>query len=136
MTEIRVGTVSDAAGSGPAVLTGQAASRFWAAVDADSTTPVAIDSLNLSSITDNGIGNYDLNFSNNFDGANTYALFGAGHRDVLSLTTSGAWFCAVSSSTDAAESKTTALCRVKTCTQNGNALDADDIGFSATGDLA
>lgn len=67
MSEIRVTTVSDTAGTGPVTLTKQSASKMW--VNQDNGTTIN-DSLNVSSLTDNGTGDYTENFTNNF--ANIY----------------------------------------------------------------
>lgn len=62
MSEIRVTTISDTAGTGPVTLTKQYAAKVWTHFDADGS----IDgSLNSSSITDNGTGNFYVNFTNN-----------------------------------------------------------------------
>ena len=67
MSEIRATTISDAAGTGPITLTKQSASKMW--VNQDNGT-IINDSLNVSSLTDNGVGDYTENFTNNF--ANIY----------------------------------------------------------------
>jgi len=67
MTEIRVGTVSDAAGTGPAVLTGQYAAKTSSVYD--HTVPTTIRSENISSITDNATGYFTLTFTNGYDAA-------------------------------------------------------------------
>ena len=62
MSEIRANTISDAAGTGPATLTGQYAAKAW--VNFNGTGTVAIrDGANVSSITDNGTGDYSVNFT-------------------------------------------------------------------------
>ena len=63
---LNVDTIADKAGTGPVALTKQEAAKAWSNVTSAS---VLQDSLNVSSVTDNSGGNYDLNFSNNF--ANT-----------------------------------------------------------------
>ena len=69
MSEIRANTVSDAAGTGPATLTGQYAAKAW--VNFNGTGTVAIrESGNVSSITDNGTGDYSANFTNNMGNSN------------------------------------------------------------------
>lgn len=78
MSVLRATTISDLAGTGPATLTGQYAAKAW--VNFNGTGTVAIRaSGNVSSITDNGTGNYTVNFSNSFANTNYFA----------SLTTSG-----------------------------------------------
>ena len=63
MSEIRATTISDAAGTGPITLTGQSAAKAW--VNFNGTGTVAVrQSNNVSSITDNGTGNYAVNFTN------------------------------------------------------------------------
>lgn len=62
MSEIRATTISDLAGTGPATLTGQYAAKAW--VNFDGTGTVAIrGSGNVSSVTDNGTGDYTINFT-------------------------------------------------------------------------
>jgi hypothetical protein len=62
MSSIRATTISDLAGTGPATLTGQYAAKAW--VNFNGTGTVAIlASGNVSSITDNGTGQYTVNLS-------------------------------------------------------------------------
>ena len=69
MSEIRANTVSDLAGTGPVTLTGQYAAKAW--VNFNGTGTVAIrESGNVSSITDNSTGEYDVNFSSSMPDAN------------------------------------------------------------------
>jgi hypothetical protein len=69
LSEIRANTVSNAAGTGPATLTGQYAAKAW--VNFDGTGTVAIrDSFNISSLADNGTGVYTITFTNAFSDAN------------------------------------------------------------------
>jgi len=63
LSEIRVTTVSDTAGTGPVTLTKQSASKMW--VNQDNGTTIN-QGLNVSSLTDNGTGDYTHNFTNNF----------------------------------------------------------------------
>ena len=69
MSEIRATTISDLAGTGPATLTGQYAAKAW--VNFNGTGTVAIrESANVSSITDNSLGVYTVNFANAMTDAN------------------------------------------------------------------
>lgn len=73
MSELRANTISDAAGTGPVTLTGQYAAKAW--VNFNGTGTVAIrESGNVSSITDNGTGNYTVNFTNAITDANFSAV--------------------------------------------------------------
>ena len=61
MSEIRATTISDEAGTGPITLKKQYAAKVWTHFDSDAS----IDgSFNSSSINDNGVGNYTVNFTN------------------------------------------------------------------------
>ena len=62
MSELRATTISNAAGTGPITMTGQYAAKAW--VNFNGTGTVAIrQSGNVSGITDNGTGNYTVNFT-------------------------------------------------------------------------
>ena len=67
MSEIRANTVSNAAGTGPATLTGQSAAKAWVRVN---TSAAIVDSFNTASITDVGTGNNTANFTSNMANAN------------------------------------------------------------------
>ena len=71
MSQIRATTISDAAGTGPITLTGQSAAKAWVNFDGTSTISIR-DSFNVSSLSDQGGGNYIINFSNSFS-ATTYS---------------------------------------------------------------
>ena len=60
MSEIRTDTISAANGTDPVTLTKQSAAKAW--VDFNST-PTVNNSFNISSITDNGVGDYTFNYS-------------------------------------------------------------------------
>jgi hypothetical protein len=69
VSELRANTISDAAGTGPVTLTKQAAAKVWVNW---TSAGVVNDSLNISSVTDSGAGDFTLNFSSNLS-ATTYA---------------------------------------------------------------
>ena len=82
MSEIRVTTVSDTAGTGPVTLTRQSAAKAF--VDFDGTGTVSVKaSLNNSSITDNGTGDYTNNFSNAFGSVNYTHVAGGSQGSTL-----------------------------------------------------
>jgi len=68
MSEIRATTISDAAGTGPITLTGQSAAKAWVNFNGSGTIATR-DSVNVASLTDNGTGNYSVNFSNSMGNA-------------------------------------------------------------------
>lgn len=65
MSEIRATTISDLAGTGPATLTGQYAAKAWVNFNGQGTVAIRASG-NVSSITDNGTGNYTVNFTTAF----------------------------------------------------------------------
>ena len=64
MSEIRVTTVSDTAGTGPVTLTKQNSAKAFCGWSG--TSNAITDSLNISSITDVGTGLYTTNYSSAF----------------------------------------------------------------------
>ena len=75
MSELRANTISDAAGTGPVTLTKQSAAKAW--VNFDGTGTIAErDSFNVTSLTDNGTGDYTITFTTAMANT-TYALSGA-----------------------------------------------------------
>lgn len=65
MSDIRANTISDAAGTGPITLTKQSAAKAWARFNGTGTA-VINNSTGISSLTDNGTGNYELAVINSF----------------------------------------------------------------------
>jgi len=74
LSEIRANTISDTAGTGPVTLTKQSAAKSYVHFNGSGTVSIR-DSLNVSSITDDGTGQYDINFSTNCNNAD-YAITG------------------------------------------------------------
>ncbi len=74
MSTLRVNTLQDASGTGQPYMVG--AAKAW--VNFNGTGVVAIRaSFNVSSITDNGTGDYTVNFTNALTDANYSLVFGA-----------------------------------------------------------
>jgi hypothetical protein len=63
-SELRVTTLSNATGDGPATLTQQSACKAWAGVTDTAGTTID-NSLNVSSLSDQGTGDYDYTLTNN-----------------------------------------------------------------------
>ena len=105
----------------------QGLAKTWVNFDGAATGAAASDSFNLTSMTDNGTGDYTVTINNDFSAA-TYACpisvgsgSGAGRyigtvKDTVRATGSCVFFCLQSSS--------------------GSALDAPDYNISFHGDLA
>ena len=68
-SELRVTTLSNATGDGPATLTNQSAAKAWNHYHQIGTT-ASKDSFNVSSITDLGVSHATHNFTNNMSNAN------------------------------------------------------------------
>jgi hypothetical protein len=83
MSEIRATTISDLAGTGPATLTGQYAAKAWVSFVGSSGAIGASE--NVTSVTDNGTGNYTVNFTNAFANANYNYAGGCGVSDMGSV---------------------------------------------------
>jgi hypothetical protein len=71
MTQLFVDTLANEAGTGPTELTGQSAAKAWARHGGSSIS----ESLNVSSLTDNGIGQFQINYTTSFS-SSTYAVSG------------------------------------------------------------
>ena len=66
MSDIRANTISDAAGTGPIALTGQSAAKATVTMDSGAGIQ-GTSSTNISSTTDEGVGDYRINFTNSFN---------------------------------------------------------------------
>ena len=75
MSELRANTISDAAGTGPVTLTGQYAAKAWGSLQCQGTSSIR-DSGNVSSLTDNGTGDFTITYTTAFSTAN-YAFVSA-----------------------------------------------------------
>jgi len=127
LSEIRVTTVSDTAGTGPVTLTKQSAAKAWANYDTTGTTEFR-DSFNFSSLTDNNTGDTTLNVTNSFSNANyTVAMMGG------RAGATGSFFARYN---DNLTVPTASLFRVQLIDYNGNGTDGDRITMSCQGDLA
>lgn len=74
MSEFRVNTLSDAAGTGPVTLTKQSAAKTFCNWDNNGTISVT-KGFNVSSVTDISVGRTNVDFTNNFDAADWCAAF-------------------------------------------------------------
>ena len=65
--------VTSSGSTGATTTLQQGLAKLWHQTNASSGTPATQDSLNLGSITDNGVGNFTFNFTNNM-GNNDYSF--------------------------------------------------------------
>ena len=92
MSDIRAGTISDAAGTGPITLTGQSASKAHVKFSSTSGGGVVVQSsFNVSSITDSSVGTYVPNITSAMS-SSSFPCFGgcAGNLTGLVLINSTA----------------------------------------------
>ena len=107
MSEIRATTISDAAGTGPIALTGQYAPKAWVNFNGIGTIAIR-DSENVSSVTDNGLGDYTTNFTTALTDANYVA---AGMEFETGSTGNNDKFVGIKRATNYSDSITTSSCR-------------------------
>jgi len=93
----------------------------WVNFQGDGTVAINASSSNVSSITDNGTGDYTINFSPALP-ANNYGVYGSG-------TTAHALQFGVSAASyaSAPTTKTTSACRVQLSYDSGNYVDCRNV---------
>ena len=127
MSEIRVTTVSDTAGTGPVTLTKQHAAKAWVNFNGTGTI-AARDSFNVASLTDSSTGNYSVNFSNNFSDGNYASVATQGNADASNPGSLGTHTVGHTASN---------LSSIETCNSNtGSNNDWAQISHISHGDLA
>lgn len=105
MSTIKVDTIQDTSGNG------QFTAKAWVNFNGTGTVAIRADG-NVSSITDNGTGNYTINFTTPMQAQNYIASVNGGQDD------------GTISRTPLVNNKTTSSCRVTTTIiSNGNLVD-------------
>jgi hypothetical protein len=123
MSTLRVNTIQNSGGTGSPAINGLA--QAW--VNFNGTSTVAIRaSLNVSSITDNGTGDYTINFTTAFSDVNYSVTGGAG----TSAGGAGYRWLAVGSSNANNFSMLTTSVRVQTVYDGVNKTDAEVVCVS------
>ena len=85
MSTLKADTIQSTSG-GAATLTKQSAAKAWTNINGSSGTPVAQDSFNNGSITDNAAGDYTLSFTSAFENANYTHVGMGGNTDTAMRT--------------------------------------------------
>ena len=124
MSMITVSNVSDGTLSIPTTYVTNGSAKAWVNFNGTGTI-AARGSLNLSSLTDNGTGDYSVNFSSAMGNAN-YAMAGTAH-DVS--TTNKPRFIG-------SYSKSTTACSLTCSYQDNLVIDAQNVELPIHGDLA
>lgn len=81
MAEIRASSISNLAGTGPIDLEFQSAAKAFIYFSGGGTAAINT-SLNISSLTDNGTGNYAFDFSNSFSSTDFCEVIGGNQDEV------------------------------------------------------
>jgi hypothetical protein len=125
MSTLKADTIVAADGTSPVTLTKQSAAKAW--VNFDSTGTIAArNSLNVSSLTDNGTGDYDVNVSSSFTAVD-YSIN-------VSLYPSASWNQQPSIQNPA--NNTTSLFSIFSASTAGTKYDTQLVTASTHGDLA
>jgi hypothetical protein len=82
---LNVDTIADAAGTGPVALTKQSAAKAWANFEQAASHTVR-DSLNISSLNDDGFGLTDTNYISSFGNSDYVAGGHAGRQGASAVT--------------------------------------------------
>ena len=128
-SELRVNTLKDASGNNSVGLSYVANGSAKAWVNFNGTGTVAIrDNLNVGSITDNGTGNFTINFTSNMANANFSVGGMTGGNTSNPNTTSGAILCPQ-------QTASTFIIRTGSATSD-NDLDREFTFCNVHGDLA
>ena len=76
-SELRVTTLSNATGNGPAALTSQSAAKV---LEKHNDSHTINNSLNVSTLTDNGTGDTTVNYTNSTENIHQYVTAGTGNN--------------------------------------------------------
>lgn len=132
MSELRADTITGSDGSSPVTLTKQSAAKAWFNLNA--ATPALRDSFNIASITDEGTGLYEGNFSSTLSNGNYSAN---GSSSAKGSTNSYTNIFTTGDETDLLGLHSTAGIRVNNFSNNLPGLsDPSMMQLSVHGDLA
>lgn len=121
MSDLRVATISDVAGTGPVGLYMQNAAKSWVNFNGGGTVAVR-DSENVSSLTDNNVGRYSVNLTNSMSN---------GDYSVQTTAKDGGWIGGASATLTLA-----GVMYVTSVVDSGAYQDGDMMSVTSFGDLA
>lgn len=134
MSEIKVDTLTGKTSAGDITVTSEGGAatmqlqqgllKSWVNIDTDSTVGI-LDSIGITSITDNGAGNFYINLSNNM---NNSSYSPVGTVDGTGLT--------INCHTCQTDGRTTSQYRAYTFNGSGSATDYTCLLYQTAGDLA
>jgi len=114
---LNVDTIAAKDGTSPVGLTKQEAAKVWGNLNGSGTIALR-DSFNVASVTDNGTGQYDFNYTNNMNDANYAGIEGTNASITLYYDTQ------------------TGETEIRTYDTGGSLTDYGRVHISCLGDLA
>ena len=126
---LNVDTIADKAGTGPVGLTKQSAAKVWSYLVGTGTAAV-VDSFNISSMSDNGTGDYTNSISSSLSNGNYVITIAYGNQ-------TGSWGAQANGQLKYASTPAAGSYSLTTGNSISGALnDFDRIHSSVNGDLA
>jgi len=135
LSEIRVTTVSDTAGTGPVTLTKQHAAKAWVNFNGSGTI-AARGSLNLSSLTDNANGDYTITVSSALANTNYAVSHGVAQGEASGSTASAGIKTSGTGNDDSLVTYSTTATRLIIRRDNGSNENTILVCSNIHGDLA
>jgi hypothetical protein len=132
MSTIKVDTLVANDGTSPVTLTKQEAAKFLTNFNGTGTVATR-DSLNQSSLADNGVGAYTVTYTNNFDNIN---YFWSGSGFYGSAAGSAIGLVGPYNNTNYSDSATTSTLKLSTINHSGTNFDPEAVTQKIHGDLA
>jgi len=123
MSTLRVNSLLNAAGTDTPAIDGLA--KAWVNFNGQGTVAIRAQ-YNVSSITDNGTGDYTVNFATALADANYSSVASSAKAD----TNNDGWMIA-NAGGFSNSLQTSSSCRVRTVVGNGNAADPQQVTFAA-----
>ena len=124
MSTIIASNISDGTTSVPSTYVVNGSAKAWVNFNGTGTVPIR-GSLNVGSITDNGTGNFTINFTNSLADAN-YCLTATGSYDITGNTVSNYTQLILKQATGY---NTTSSCRISTVYATGTSGGPQDFEY-------
>ena len=128
MSTLKADTIQNTSG-GAATLTKQHAAKAWSSLDSSGgSTTTQHGSFNVTSVLDDGVGQYGFNFTNSMSGA-TYSSLSCTSDNVLYANIATNW-------TGVPDGYTSGRTGIGVYNLNGSAYADSDVSVAVHGDLA
>ena len=129
MSTLVVSNISDGTTTVGASYVTNGSAKAW--ISGNAATPVINNSLNVTSLTDTGTGEFNFNYTSGFDNTNS-CITGTGSKNAGGYTAGNSSFLCVKEPSV----QTTSAVYVGFADANGNTTDKPLISVMVTGDLA